>query len=123
LGRTGTGTPAVRSAEQVEAEPKQAKKVSIPPRERLLMDVVEQSLIEAGWEFHIPDGPKVKAVADEAIRPRYFARIAEQPLPDEKPEGLNQRQRQAFSRALNSAIKAKRLIAADHSGQRIIWLP
>jgi hypothetical protein len=48
------------SAEQVDAEPKQAKKVSVPPQERLLMATVELALIEASQDFTITDGPKVK---------------------------------------------------------------
>jgi hypothetical protein len=36
-------TLAVRSAEEIEAEPKRAAKVSVPPRERLLMDTIEQA--------------------------------------------------------------------------------
>ena len=116
-------TLAVMSAEQVDAEPKQAKKVSVPPQERLLMATVELALIEAGQDFLIPDGPKVKVVTEEAIRSRYYARIAEKPLPNETPEKLAQRQRQAFHRSLNAAIKAMRLIATERGGERIIWMP
>jgi hypothetical protein len=111
------------SAEQVDAEPKQTKKVSVPPQERLLMATVELALIEAGQDFRIPEGPAVKAVTEEAIRSRYYARIAEKPLPDETPEKLVQRQRQAFHRSLNAAVKAMRIIATERGGERIVWLP
>jgi hypothetical protein len=116
-------TLAVMSAEQVDAEPKQTKKVSVPPQERLLMATVELALIEAGQDFRIPEGPAVKAVTEEAIRSRYYARIAEKPLPDETPEKLVQRQRQAFHRSLNAAVKAMRIIATERGGERIVWLP
>jgi hypothetical protein len=111
------------SAEQVDAEPKQAKKVSVPPQERRLMATVELALIEASQDFTITDGPKVKAVTEEAIRSRYYARVAEKPLPNETPDKLAQRQRQAFHRSLNAAIKAMRLIAPERGGERIIWMP
>jgi hypothetical protein len=127
FGRDEDGDPittlAVMSAEQVEDEPKQAQKVSVPPQERLLMATVELALIEAGQDFLIPDGPKVKVVTEEAIRSRYYPRVAEKPLPNETPEKLAQRQRQAFHRSLNAAVKAMRLIATERGGERIIWMP
>jgi hypothetical protein len=117
-------TLAVRSAEEIEAEPKQAKKVSVPPQERLLMDTVEQALIEAGKAVRpFVDGPEVKAVAEEDIRARYYARLAEKADPDEAPDLFAQRQSKAFRRSLAAAINAKRLVATAHNGRRIIWLP
>ena len=70
-------TLAVMSAVEVEAEPKKADKGTIPPQERLLMDMVEQAVLEAGQDFHIPEGPKVRVASEEAIRSRYYARLAE----------------------------------------------
>jgi AAA domain len=117
-------TLVVRAAEQVEAEAKQAKKVSVPPQERLLLDTVVLALIEAGKDVRpYPDGPQVKAVAEDEIRSRYYAGIAEKADPDEAPDLFAQRQSKAFRRSLAAAIKAKRLVAAAHNGRRIIWLP
>jgi putative DNA primase/helicase len=117
-------TLAVRSGVEVDAQPKLAKKAIIPPQERLLMDTVELALIEAGRNLRpFADGAEVKAVAEDAIRSRYYARLAEKPLPDETPEKLAQRQRKAFRRSLNAALQAMRLVAAEREGERIIWMP
>ena len=117
-------TLTVMSAVEIDPEPKQAKKASVPPQERLLMDTVELALIEAGKNVRpFIDGPEVKAVAEEEIRSRYYARLAEKADSDEAPELFAQRQSKAFRRSLASAIKAKNLIAADRAGRRIIWLP
>jgi len=96
----------------------------VPANERLLMDMVEQALIDAGKEFRpFADGPKVKAVAEEAIRQKYYARMAEKAEPDETPETVAERQRKAFRRSLNAALKAKRLIAVIHESNSVVWLP
>ena len=80
-------TLAVRSADEIEADPKQAHKVSVPPQERLLMDTVEQALIDAGKAVRpFTSGPGVRAVAEEEIRSRYYARLAEKADPDEAPD-------------------------------------
>lgn len=117
-------TLVVSSAEQVEVEPKKAKKVRVPPQGSLLMATVELALIDAGkYVRPFIDGPEVKVVTEEEIRSRYYARLAEKPLPGETPEKLVQRQRQAFHRAMNSALNAMRLIATERGGERIVWLP
>jgi hypothetical protein len=118
-------TLAVKSAEQVEAEPKLAsKKVSVPQQERLLLNTVQLALIEAGRDLRpYSDGPEVRAVTEEAIRLRYYARLAEEADPNETPDKLAERQRKSFRRSLNSAVKAMRLIAGEHNGKRIVWLP
>ena len=118
-------TLAVKSAEQVEAEPKLAsKKVSVPQQERLLLNTVQLALIEAGRDLRpYSDGPEVRAVTEEAIRLRYYARLAEEADPDETPDKLAERQRKSFRRSLNSAVKAMRLLAGERNGKRIVWLP
>jgi len=65
----------------------------------------------------------VRAVNDEAVRLRYYARIAEQAAPDEPPTALNERQRKAFSRAVKAALDAKDLIARSESDKRFLWFP
>jgi putative DNA primase/helicase len=118
-------TLIVESIEEgVEGESgKQAK--SIPRAQRLLMDMVAVALNEAGAPFRPfgTDGPLVRAVADGAVRERYYARIAETPKQDDTPKKLADRQRQAFCASIKSAIDAKMLVAARSNGERVLWLP
>jgi hypothetical protein len=65
----------------------------------------------------------VRAVAESHIRKRYFDRLAEQAEPDEDKGKLYDRRRQAFRRAIKSAIDAKNLVADDKNGERFLWLP
>jgi hypothetical protein len=69
------------------------------------------------------DGPLVKAVPDEAVRYRYYARIAEKTALGEDQQKLADRQRQAFYRAVNDALKALILMACNQDGTRFLWLP
>ena len=97
---------------------------TIPRTLRLLMDVIAGAIDEAGETFRsFADGPLVRAVADGIVRERYYARIAETPKPDDTPKKLADRQRQAFHAAIKKAIDAKMLIAAQRSGERVLWLP
>jgi hypothetical protein len=97
---------------------------AVPPGRRLLMDMVLEAIDEAGEDFRsFPDGPMVRAVKDEAIRLRYYARIAEQAKPDEDANRLEQRQRKAFNRNIAAALAAKHLIARGRDGARMVWLP
>jgi AAA domain len=117
-------TLAVVSAEQVDADAKPIKKAAVPAQERLLRDMVEQAMVDTGYECRpLPGGPKLKVVIEEAIRERYYARLAEKAEPGEAPELVTARQQKAFRRLLNSALKAKRLFAAIHAGQPVIWFP
>jgi AAA domain len=117
-------TLAVMSAVEREVEPKKADKGSVPASERLLKDMVEQAMIDAGVECHpLPNGPKIKVVTEDAVRKRYYARMAERAEPGEGQEKVDARQKKAFRRSLDSALKAKRLIAADQAGQTVIWFP
>jgi RecA/RadA recombinase len=68
-------------------------------------------------------GSTLRAVAEQHIRERYFARIAEKAEPDEDKQKLADKQRQGFKRAIKSALDARTLIAKDHKGERILWLP
>jgi hypothetical protein len=96
---------------------------SIPPGQRLLMEVVALALDEAGT-IHKPfgDGPAVSVVAESAVRTRYYARMAEQAERGEDKKTLAERQRKAFSRALVPALKATMLRAGERDEQRILWL-
>lgn len=98
---------------------------SIPKSLRLLMDVVAEALSESGIEIQAfgASGPKVRAVAESHIRKRYFDRLAEQAEPDEDKGKLYDRQRQAFRRAIKSALDARNLVAEDKNGERFLWLP
>jgi hypothetical protein len=97
---------------------------SVSKSERLLMDVVIAALDEAGEDFWpSTDGPKVRGVADSHIRFRLYAAIAETAGPEENPEAIAERQRKAFNRSMEAAIKAKNLVAKTNQGARYIWLP
>jgi AAA domain len=99
-----------------------AKKV--PPSLRLLIEVVAQAEDEAGETLQPwPDGPLVKAVNDDEVRCRYYARIAEQAGRDDDPKKLAARQRQAFRRSVKSALDQKLLVAVLQSGIRFLRLP
>jgi hypothetical protein len=98
---------------------------SIPRSQRLLMDVVALAIEEAGEDFRPFDtsGPLVRGAPDDAIRRRYYARVAEEAKPEEKKDQLADRQRKAFNRALKSALDAKTLCARERKGERYVWLP
>ncbi|MGJ0503340.1 MAG: hypothetical protein ACR65X_06255, partial [Methylocystis sp.] len=92
--------------------------------QRLLMDTIAVSIDEAGEVFRpFSDGPLVKAVADSIVRERYYARIAEKPRDGDTQAKLSERQGRAFRRSIASALNAKILVAADHNGERVLWLP
>jgi hypothetical protein len=97
----------------------------IPQSQRLLMTVIAEAIDEASSSFRPfgASGPLVRAVADGVVRERYYARIAEQAAPEEEAKKLAARQRQAFNRAIADALKAQRLVAAEHKGGRVLWLP
>ena len=99
---------------------------SIPRAQRLLIAMVEQAIGEdetAKMIRPFANGPLVKAVSDEAVRRRYYARIVENTKPGEDNQKLRDRQRQAFHRAINDALKALILMACDRDGTRFLWLP
>jgi len=108
------------------AAPKNAERAAepIPKSQRLLMEVVAQAIDEAGEPFHpFPDGPLVRAVSDEAVRERYYARIAEKPRPGDTPEKLAERQRKSFNLAIKANLDAKRILAGGKNGDRVLWCP
>jgi hypothetical protein len=115
---------SVESGATEGAKAPQAK--AIPRAQRLLIAVVEQAIGEdetAKMIRPFADGPLVKAVSDEAVRRRYYVRLAENAKPGEDPQKLADRQRQAFYRAINDALKAVILMACERDGTRFIWLP
>jgi RecA/RadA recombinase len=97
----------------------------IPESRRLLMDMITQAVAEAGQDGFrsFADGPLVRAVHDEAVRSRYYARIAERAGPLDDPDLLAERQRKAFNRAVEAALKAKSIFARADDGRRFLWLP
>lgn len=112
----------VRDAD--EAPKSAAPTRSIPAAQRLLMETVTDAIHEAGVDFKpFPQGPTVRAVPDEIVRKRYYDRIAEKPVGDETPETLAERQRKSFNRAIRANCDAKRLVAGDRNGERVLWLP
>ena len=109
-----------------DAEPLAGKPSAhaVPAQQRLLMLVVAEAINESGQSIRpFGDGPLVRAAADVIIRARYYARIAEQADPGEDKGKLAQRQSKAFRRAIEQAIKAQSLFAAEYNGKRFVWLP
>ncbi|WP_157926058.1 AAA family ATPase [Methylosinus trichosporium] len=117
-------TLIVDRIEEVDAAPRASAPKSIPASQRLFMEVVALAIDEDGERFHpFPDGPPVRAVADDIVRERYYARIAEKPRPDDTPKKLADRQRQAFNVAVKANLNAKRIIAGGKNSERVLWLP
>jgi AAA domain len=117
-------TLIVERIEDGAAAQTRAPSTSVPRGRRLLMDVVAQAIGDEGEDFRsFHDGPLVRAAKDQAIRIRYYARIAEKAEPDEDADKLAERQRKGFNRAIAAALSAKDLIARQHDGTRFVWLP
>lgn len=97
---------------------------TVARKQRLLMDVVAEAIEEAGCDFRAfgASGQAVRAVADDLVRKRYYARIAEQAAPDEDRKKLGERQRKHFNRAIADALDAKTLFARERDGTRLLWL-
>ena len=94
------------------------------PSRRLLIEVTALAIDEAGESIQsFPDGPVVRAASDEAVRIRYYARMAEKADPDEDPHAVADRKRQAYFRAVRAAIAAKELNARITDDERFLWLP
>jgi KaiC/GvpD/RAD55 family RecA-like ATPase len=106
------------------AIPKAETGKSIPRAQLLLMDVVNGAIAEAGTSLRPfgENGPTVRAVAEGSIRTRYYARMADQAEDGESPKTVIERQKKAFRRSLESALKSKLLFAMERDGKRIIWL-
>ena len=108
-------TLAVMAIKQAQKVTKVPKAKAIPASERLLFEVIREALRDVGQDVQqLADVPPVRAVSDEAVRRRYFSRIAEKREPGDDPKKFAERHRKAFNRAFEAALKAKRLIAADY---------
>jgi AAA domain-containing protein len=90
----------------------------------LLTEMVQLAVEEAGQDIHgIGNGPMVRAAKDEAVRTRYYIRVAEKADPGEDPKPLAERQRKSFNRAVEAAVVAKEVMARVEGGERFLWLP
>ncbi len=118
-------TLIVDDVTEANAQSCSAKTKTVPSSQRLLSDILVAAIDEAG-EMMRPfgaDGPHVKAVFDEPVRGRYYAAIAEKAGPEDDPDKLAERQRRAFNRAIESMLKAERLVAREVNGRRAVWFP
>ncbi len=127
LGVSKTGrevsTLVVNEVTEAEAPTNSPRASAIPAGQRLLSDIISRAIDEAGKTVRpFADGPEVKAVADEAVRSRYYTAIAEKSEPDDDPDKLAARKRQAFNRALKAMLDAKRIAAREVQGERLLWL-
>lgn len=118
-------TLVIEAIRETEAKPTGPARQVVPQQQRLLMSMTAEAIEEAGQDVSTfgGKGPRVRAVHDEAIRKKVYARIAEQAQPDEDRKKLEDRQRKAFNRNIADAIKAQRLMAEEREGRRFIWLP
>jgi hypothetical protein len=118
-------TLVVDAIEDVDQAASAPRARAVPPSQRLLMTVVAEAIEDAGEAFRPfgASGPLVRVVADDLVRGRYYARIAEQAEPGEDKRTLLERQRKAFKRSIAEAIKAQRIMAAERNGGRLLWLP
>jgi KaiC/GvpD/RAD55 family RecA-like ATPase len=96
----------------------------LPVNSKLLMDVIHSALDEAGQWFVPEQGlAKIKGVADDVVRPAYYARIAERAAPGEDEERLRARQRKEFNRAVKTLLDRKLIEAQSKNDQRFLCLP
>jgi len=118
-------TLVVDAIEDVDQTASAPRARTVPPSQRLLMAVVAEAIDEAGESFRPfgSSGPLVRAVADEIVRQRLYARIAEQAAPDEDRAKLAIRKRQAFNRSIADALKSQMLVAGERNGERFLWFP
>jgi hypothetical protein len=109
---------------EAEASTPAARASRISPGQRLLMSVLAEAVDEVGEMFRPfgQSGQLVKAVADTAVRSRYYARIAETPKNGDTSDKLAERQRKNFNNAIKRTIDAKVVAAADRDGERLLWL-
>ncbi len=122
--RDDVSTLVIDSIKSATEKPKAAKPTKpIPRRQRLLMDVIAEAIVEIGESIRpSADAPLVRAVPDEAVRERLYARIAEKPRSRETPARLAERQRKTFNETIRSALEAKTLAAIELNGKRFIWI-
>jgi hypothetical protein len=107
-----------------DGAPVKGKTTVRPPRQLwLIMDAVTRAIEECGSGFKAFGSPTVRAVSDEIVRERYYARIAERASDDEDGPKVANRQRQAFNRAINAALNAKDVMAQGSGCNRMLWLP
>ncbi len=129
IGRDQDGdeisTLVVESIAEQEAAAQKGTSKPVPASLLLLMQIVQDALDAEGLALKPfgQDGPAVRAISDRAIRERYYARIAEEAPEGEPAKTLADRQRKAFNRAVEGALKRAVLVAADMKGKRHIWLP
>ncbi len=117
-------TLVVDSIEDAEPKASVSRAKAVPPSQRLLMAVVAEAIDEDGQTIRsFINGPLVRAVDEDIVRERFYARIAENPKPDDTPKKLADRQRQAFNTSIKENLKAQRLVAALKDGRRVLWLP
>jgi hypothetical protein len=117
-------TLVVADIKEETEKPKANKPMKpVPAGQRKLMSIMAEAIDEAGKDIRsFANGPLVRAVSDEIVRQRLYARIAEQPTPGETPEMLAERQRKTFNREIAKAINAERLAGTPQDGVRFLWI-
>jgi hypothetical protein len=99
-----------------------AKPKTIAKSQKLLMQCVISAILDRGRVLRpFADGPEVRAVDEQHIRDPYFERIAEQADDEVGKAKLYDRQLKSFNRAIEAALKAQLIAAAELDGKRVIW--
>jgi hypothetical protein len=94
----------------------QVNKRRMPPGLRTFVRELQNALIDKGVDIrpHL-DGPMVRAVHREDVRPYYYAARSDQEDQDTK--------RKAFSRQLQAAVERELLVSRDVNGEPYLWVP
>ena len=91
---------------------------SIPRSRRLIMDMVLAAIEEAGEDIRpFANGPIIRAVSDETVRRRYYARIAEQAPRMKTFAKWPNASAKEFNRAISDVLNAKDLMAQERDGR------
>jgi hypothetical protein len=118
-------TLIVDEVAETDAPAAEQRARTVPASQRLLSDIIAGALDEVGETVTTfgAVGPTVRAVFDEAVRQRHYTAIAEKAVPGEDPNKVADRQRQAFNRSIKAMLDAKRLVAREVQGRRMLWFP
>jgi hypothetical protein len=111
------------AVEYVDAPKRQkpAARERWPASLRLFRDVVTEALGEHGADRRVgSDGPIVKMVDVEKVRPEFYRRHA---TGEDRSEKAMAAKRQAFGRVIKSAVAAKLICSQPIDGVELIWLP
>lgn len=114
IGDTDKGKPVfsavVNPLEMVKAK----KERPFPPMQTLLIKSFHEAIGDYGIDWQIPNGGKLRAVAECHVREIYYSRQAEKP---------NETQRKNWNTSIKGLLDRTVLVAASNNdGERVLWL-